>query len=397
MFEKILTEKCICFWIQPSAATVNAIEMWQGPVPVVRQLKTMLSTPTASIVRKGLGLPAIPIELLQGLCNATRGGGEFPVPGPDRDKNGVRQDICQNVTYSFEFDNETMNVCDLQWEPRAAEEAIARCVLADYLKKPEPTDDGFQDNSRKYTYNTTLEWWKEYTTLPPFNHMDFSRRKVNAYYTYDGCEACGMCSRLRLDSRNFENIEVPCLQIRLLCLCCSCARVFPVLSLVCLNVNTGPLVVFQVSRQMPARLFQNEILTMHLKTVNNDWRLDEYEARNVGFWMDLQVFPDLLLPILSYCAFLQLTCANTIADVCNQEYSGPPSCHGYWDGCRFLRFDQQRFHKSRELAKQTILGSNLYQHGGQGVRIWANGKCFRGAAVPSLERKGHRPDGLLEV
>lgn len=165
----------------------------------------------------------------------------------------------------------------------------------------------------------------------------------------------------------------------------------------CLNVNTGPLVVFQVSRQMPARLFQNEILTMHLKTVNNDWRLDEYEARNVGFWMDLQVFPDLLLPILSYCAFLQLTCANTIADVCNQEYSGPPSCHGYWDGCRFLRFDQQRFHKSRELAKQTILGSNLYQHGGQGVRIWANGKCFRGAAVPSLERKGHRPDGLLEV
>jgi len=207
-FQKILSEKCICFWVKPSPVSVSAIETWQGPVPPVTDLLMMTSTPTASIIRKGMGLPALPVELLEGLCNASRGGGVFEVPGPDRSSDGVRQDICQNVTFDFEYANETLNLCDLKWEPRAVESVIARCVAAEYLKKPAPTSDPFQDRSREYTYNTTLEWWKEYTTLPPFNHMDYSRRMVNAYYTFDGCEACGMCARLRLDSRNFENIQV---------------------------------------------------------------------------------------------------------------------------------------------------------------------------------------------
>jgi len=250
-FEKILTEKCFCFWTVPSMATVNQIETWQGPIPVVKQLLTMTTTPTASIVRKGMGLPALPPEILQGLCDATRGGGDFEVPSEERDSADVRQGICRTVTFDFESANETLNPCDLQWEPRAVESAISRCLAAEYLKVPKPTTDGFQDNSRQYTYNTTLEWWKEYTTLPPFNFMDFSRRMVNSYYTYDGCESCGMCARLRLDSRNFENIDV--------------------------------------SSQLPATLVQNDVFFMHLKPADSDWRLDAFEARNVGFSVELEL------------------------------------------------------------------------------------------------------------
>ena len=102
----------------------------------------------------------------------------------------------------------------------------------DYLKKPVPTQNRFDDNSRQYTYNTTLEWWQEYTTIPPINWVDFTRRVVNGYFTNEGCEGknvlnsvvrccfimelkfrgshavCGMCARLRLDSRTFESISV---------------------------------------------------------------------------------------------------------------------------------------------------------------------------------------------
>ena len=58
----------------------------------------------------------------------------------------------------------------------------------DYLKKPVPTQNRFDDNSRTYTYNTTLEWWQEYTTLPPINWVDTTRRVVNGYFTNEGCE-----------------------------------------------------------------------------------------------------------------------------------------------------------------------------------------------------------------
>jgi hypothetical protein len=53
----------------------------------------------------------------------------MPSPrGGNRDTRGVRQDMCVNVTYDFDVKNKTINVCELQWEPRAVEEVIARCV-----------------------------------------------------------------------------------------------------------------------------------------------------------------------------------------------------------------------------------------------------------------------------
>ena len=54
-FEKILTEKCFCFWTRPNSVTVNPIETWQGPVPFVRQFQLMAVTATAAILRKGKG------------------------------------------------------------------------------------------------------------------------------------------------------------------------------------------------------------------------------------------------------------------------------------------------------------------------------------------------------
>ena len=38
------------------------------------------------------------------------------------------------------------------------------------------------------------EWWAEYTRVPPVNRVDFSRRKVVAYYYDPSCSSCGLCA-----------------------------------------------------------------------------------------------------------------------------------------------------------------------------------------------------------
>jgi hypothetical protein len=40
---------------------------------------------------------------------------------------------------------------------------------------------------RLYTYSTAVEWWVEYTRVPPFQQVDHSRRRVHGYYTFEGC------------------------------------------------------------------------------------------------------------------------------------------------------------------------------------------------------------------
>jgi len=63
-FEKILTEKCFCFWTRPNSVTVNPIETWQGPVPFVRQFQLMAVTATAAILRKGKGKTQVIISCM---------------------------------------------------------------------------------------------------------------------------------------------------------------------------------------------------------------------------------------------------------------------------------------------------------------------------------------------
>ena len=43
---------------------------------------------------------------------------------------------------------------------------------------------------------------------------------------------------------------------------------------------------------MPATLSKDELLSMHVKTVDGDWRLDAFEGKNIGFRVELQVVPD---------------------------------------------------------------------------------------------------------
>jgi hypothetical protein len=48
-------------------------------------------------------------------------------------------------------------------------------------------DGGVTAAKRLYTYSTAVEWWMEYTRVPPFQQVDHSRRRVHGYYTFEGC------------------------------------------------------------------------------------------------------------------------------------------------------------------------------------------------------------------
>jgi hypothetical protein len=84
-----------------------------------------------------------------------------------------------------------------------------------------------------YTLNTTIEWWKEYTTVPPMQHADVSRRKVIAYYTNSSCSACDACPRVRIDSRSWPHVAL--------------------------------------SHTLPALLAPGKHLTMHIQPSEEDW------------------------------------------------------------------------------------------------------------------------------
>ena len=64
------------------------------------------------------------------------------------------------------------------------EESLARCVSTLYIGKDLLSVEAksMEQAAAAYTLNTTLEWWKEYSTVPPMQHADMSRRKVIAYY-----------------------------------------------------------------------------------------------------------------------------------------------------------------------------------------------------------------------
>jgi hypothetical protein len=102
-----------------------------------------------------------------------------------------------------------------------------------------------------YTLNTTLEWWKEYTTVPPMQHADVSRRKVIAYYANSSCSACDACPRVRIDSRSWPHVVL--------------------------------------SHTLPALLAPGKHLTMHIQPSEEDWRLDVFEASHVDFSLDFHV------------------------------------------------------------------------------------------------------------
>jgi hypothetical protein len=276
--QNLMFEKCFCFFTVGSPATINQLEKWQGPVPPIREFQALALTPNSAISRKGDRLPAMDEVMMANMCNITRGGGKWPKPRPVRDPDGVLVDMCQYV--SFDWGDETIvwNTCELEWDARRFEDSIAKCFASDYLPKPKgellrdpagyvqsqqdaaaalelinPIEQAsILQNLRNsmapvYTYNTTMAWWKEYTRVPAFDYHDKSRRVVNSYFVMQGCEPCGMCARLRLDSRDYPGISSNML--------------------------------------MPAEVEPLAELVLHLQPTEGDWRLDSFEARMVDFSM----------------------------------------------------------------------------------------------------------------
>ena len=171
------------------------------------------------MTRKLARLPALPAELLSGMCNVSR-------------KN-LTEFCDSNVTFLWGNTLEQLNPCQLTWDPRLLEATVATCVSQLYL--PPTTlsaasllQASSDERNRYYARNTTEEWWNEYTRVPPFDRVDLSRVSLAAYYTYDGCAPCGECSRLLVDSRTYaQAATTPALPSRLARLNPALIRILP--------------------------------------------------------------------------------------------------------------------------------------------------------------------------
>jgi len=110
----------------------------------------------------------------------------------------------------------------------------------------------FERNTLVYTLSTVQSWWKAYTSVPPYNRTDTTRRKILGYFHAESCAACGMCGlHLRLDSRNFQG--------------------------------------FQTRSMLPKFIVVGELWWARLLPVEGDWRLDPFEARYTQFALTFSV------------------------------------------------------------------------------------------------------------
>ena len=61
--------------------------------------------------------------------------------------------------------------------------------------------------SFNYTFSTVSAWWREYSSAPPFNRTDSTRKKLIGYYSTPGCARCGSCRSERLNSHDFQGFR----------------------------------------------------------------------------------------------------------------------------------------------------------------------------------------------
>ncbi len=98
----------------------------------------------------------------------------------------------------------------VQEDPWRIEESLVGCDSTLYIGKDLLGEEAksMEQAAAAHTLNTTLEWWKEYTTVPPMQHADVSRRKVIAYYANSSCSACDACPRVRINSRSLPHVAL---------------------------------------------------------------------------------------------------------------------------------------------------------------------------------------------
>ena len=229
------------------------------------------------VTRKLNKLPALAPELLAGMCNVSR-------------RNVSDADLCNfNVTYLWGDATLQLNPCELTWDPRLMEIAVASCISELYLPPTSLSPASVAQAPRLainqlYVRNSTEAWWREYTRVPPFDRLDRSRRSVAAYYTLDGCSPCGACDRLLADSRAYAGAE------------------------------TVPPLPTQLPALGPALI--------RLRSSGRDWLLDGFQMRNTPMHMvvnvrvefDLAGYAPALLQNLSRTSGLTV-CVTTVQEV----------------------------------------------------------------------------------
>lgn len=154
----LLYEKCFCFFTEYTTASVpsDPFERWRGPIPPVRELQELAYSDYAFISRKIKNLPALYPEVLELLCNISKGD---PSTSNDRSGDNVLTDVCQEVTFLYDEVNRTINTCNLTWDVRMLETTVASCIAANYLA-PElfkVPGESWLGHTAQYTYNTTVE------------------------------------------------------------------------------------------------------------------------------------------------------------------------------------------------------------------------------------------------
>uniref|UniRef100_A0A6U5W4B8 Peptidase S8/S53 domain-containing protein n=1 Tax=Guillardia theta TaxID=55529 RepID=A0A6U5W4B8_GUITH len=242
VFSALLYEKCFCFYTSLNFSSLAPVD-YRHPLPPVREF---LFQAFGNVPNRP-GYQSLQTAMHE-LCNITRGGGKYPKPRAIRNSEGVLVDICKNV--SFLNGKVSFNTCMMNWEGRLLEPALSSCFATQYLPERKSGGDA-KKNAEYYTYNTTLAWWEEYTRVPPFNRVDQSRRKVVGYQVQSGCQPCGMCSRLWIDSRDYDSV------------------------------------VF--TDKMPALLQPGQVYDIYLQPNSKDWRLDSFQARNLNLYMNVSL------------------------------------------------------------------------------------------------------------
>ena len=174
----------------------------------------------------------------------------------------------------------------------------------------EQASSSIRMNTYRYTLSTIKAWWQAYTSAPPYNRVDETRRKIIAYFGSESCADCGMCGgHLRLDSRNFPG--------------------------------------FQTKSPLPKLLTVGEHWWARWLPIQGDWRLDPFEARYTSFSLafSIQIAAqdardaefarrNLQVCVLTNSTYQLAAAANEAAatasttpgwDKTIREYAGPPA------------------------------------------------------------------------
>ena len=136
--QQLMFQKCFCFLASSASTERSPGAATAGPVPPIKQFIEVARDDKRIRESERQGLPVIPSALLYDLCQIAKQVDLTAIANSEPSSAAVpplsaanRDTLCVDV-YSAEI-NQTMNPCNLTWEPRLLEPAFARCVSSLYL------------------------------------------------------------------------------------------------------------------------------------------------------------------------------------------------------------------------------------------------------------------------